>query len=208
LKHAAEDWTKAKELSDKRLPIYRKLIDLLRHGKGLDFSETVQTQVSAIEQDRRLLAPTDPVSDLVKATVDGLRTALIEAETNYNKMYDQEMSTLKVAESWKKITETQRTQILSSIGLTKVSKGSVGNEDEVLAPLNRLSLEAWKTRTAALPQQFAEARKKADKLLEPTTQHISLSSGTLRTEADIEAWVEEARDELLAKLKDGPIVIA
>ncbi|KFN38332.1 hypothetical protein KN63_04385 [Smithella sp. F21] len=101
----------------------------------------------------------------------------------------------------------QREQILSSVGLAKVSKGNVGNDDQVLESLNRLSLEAWKTKTAALPQQFADARKQADKLLEPKTQHVSLSSGTLRTKEDIDSWIDDTRDELLAKIKKGPVVI-
>jgi len=188
--------------------VYHKLTELLRQARGLDFSQAIQTQVDAIVEERRLLAATDPLGDLVKQTVDGLRTALTESETTYNTIYDQQMSALNAVESWEKITKEQREQILSSAGLAKVSKGNVGNEDQVLASLNRLSLEAWKTKTAALPQQFSDARKQADKLLEPKTQHISLSSGTLRTEEDVDAWIDDTRDELLSKIKKGPVVIA
>lgn len=208
LKKNAEDWAKAKELSDKRLPVYRKLIDLLRHARGLDFSETIQTQVNAIVEERRLLAATDPLVDLVTQTVDGLRATLTDTESTYNTIYDQQMNMLEETEGWKKITKDQRDQILSSVGLSKVSKGKVGNEDEVLASLNRLSLEAWKTKTAALPQQFADARKQADKLLEPKTQHISLSSGTLRTKEDIDTWIDKTKVDLQEKIQKGPIVIA
>ena len=208
LKKNAEEWVKAKEMSDKRLPVYRKLTELLRHAKGLDFAETIQTQVNAIVEERRLLAATDPLADLVKQTVDGLRTALTETEATYNKIYDQQMNMLDAVEGWKKITEEQREQILSSVGLAKISKGNVGNDERVLESLNRLSLEAWKTKTAALPQQFADARKQADKLLEPKTQHVSLSSGTLRTKEDIDSWIDDTREELLAKIKKGPVVIA
>lgn len=208
LKKNAEVWARAKELSDKRLPVYRKLTELLRYAKGLDFFQVIQTQVYAIVEERRLLVATDPLGDLVKQTVDGLRTELTDKEATYNNLYDQQMIALDAVESWKKITKEQREQILSSVGLAKVSKGNVGNEDQVLASLNRLSLEAWKTKTAALPQQFADARKQADKLLEPKTQHISLSSGTLRTKEDIDAWIDDTKDELLTKIKKGPVVVA
>ena len=90
------------------------------------------------------------------------------------------MAALKSADSWKKLDDTQRVDILTGVGLTKTTKGAVGNEDEVLASLNRLSLEAWATQTAALRPQFAEARKQADKLQEPKTQHLKVGSGTLR----------------------------
>ena len=208
LKKNAEDWDKAKTLAEKRQPVYRKLQDLLRHGKGLPFVAAVETQIDAIVQDRRLLDATDPLPALVKTTVDGLRTALTDAEAAYVATYTREMATLESADSWKRLDDTQRADILTRVGMTKTSKGAVGNEDEVLASLNKLSLEAWATRTAALPQQFADARKQADKLLEPKTQHVKLSSGTLRTQEDIDAWVNDTRQQLLGKLGSGPIVIS
>jgi hypothetical protein len=57
----------------------------------------------------------------------------------------------------------------------------------VLGLLDRISLEAWRTRTAALPQLFAEARIQADKLVEPT-HHVKLGSATLRTPEEVKAW--------------------
>lgn len=208
LKVYAEVWNKAKFLAEKRLPVYRKVQDLLRHAKGQSFAAAVQSQVEAIAQERRLLDVADPMPALAKEVVDGLRSALTEAEAAYVATYDQGMASLESAESWKKLEPGQRSGILSAGGLNKVSKGSVGNEDEVLASLNRLSLEGWATKTAALPQQLAEARKQADKLLEPKIQHIEVSSGTLRTPADVEAWLAETKQRLLAKLGDGPIVIS
>lgn len=208
LKKDGEDFDKAKSIAEKRLPVYRKLQELVRHGKGLAFVAMVESQMEAIVQDRRLLDPTDPLPALIKATVDGLRNALTDAESAYVTTYDLEMSALGNSESWKKLDQSQRTSILVGVGLTKVAKGAVGNEDEVLASLNRLSLEAWATKTAALPQQFSAARKQADKLLEPKTQHIKLSSDTLRTPADIDTWINATRQQLIEKLGDGPIVIS
>jgi hypothetical protein len=78
----------------------------------------------------------------------------------------------------------------------------------VLASLNQLSLEGWALKTAALPQQFSEARKQADKLLEPKTQHIKVSSGILHTPQDVEAWIAETKQQIFAKLGNGPIVIS
>jgi polyhydroxyalkanoate synthesis regulator phasin len=208
LKLNAEAWEKAKSLAEKRLPVYRKVQDLLRHAKGQPFIASLQSQLDAIAQERRLLDTADPMPAITKAVVDGLRTALTDAEAAYTATYDQGMQALEAAESWQKLSDPQRAGILSSVGLNKVSKEAVGNEDEVLASLNRLSLEAWATKTAALPQQFAEARKQADKLLEPKTQHLKVSSGTLRTQDDVETWLAETKKQILARLDDGPIVIS
>ena len=77
----------------------------------------------------------------------------------------------------------------------------------MLASLSKINLESWIMRTDALLKQFAEARREADKHVEPKIQHINLSSGPLKTEADIEAWLAETRGKLLAKIATGPIVI-
>ncbi len=48
----------------------------------------------------------------------------------------------------------------------------------------------------------------AAKLLEPKTQQVHLTSGTLKTEKDVKAWLADTEKELLAKLKSGPVVIS
>jgi hypothetical protein len=48
----------------------------------------------------------------------------------------------------------------------------------------------------------------AAKLLEPKTQHVHLSSGTLKTEKEVTAWLAITEKELVAKLKSGPVVIS
>ena len=72
----------------------------------------------------------------------------------------------------------------------------------------RLCLDAWRIRTAALPQLFAEARIQVDKLVEPKTHHVKLGSATLRTPEEVKDWVTKTEQELLEQLKQGPIVVS
>ena len=77
--------------------------------------------------------------------------------------------------------------------------------EEVAAAGRLLSrLDDWRTRTAALPQWFADARAEADRLVEPTTRHLKLESITLRTPEDVKTWT---RQRLLEAVEHGPIVI-
>jgi len=46
------------------------------------------------------------------------------------------------------------------------------------------------------------------KLLEPKTQHVHLTSGTLKTEQDVKDWLAEQEKVLLEKVKKNPIVIS
>ena len=203
-----EDWTRAGGLAEKRLPAYQRLQALARYADGLDAAREVQPQVEAIAANRNLLAATDPVPDLIKALADGLRAALTETEKHYAGVYDEESTRLESAESWQKIEQSDRDRILNALNTAKATKGATGTEQEVLASVERISLDAWRTRTAALPQLFAEARIRADKLVEPKTQHVKLDSATLRTTEDVKAWVTKTERELLDKLEQGPIVVS
>lgn len=203
-----EDWTKARDLAEKRMPAYERLRSLASHAEGLDAVKEVQPQIGAIAANRSLLDTTDPVPDLAKTLADALRTALAEAEKHYAEVFEEESARLESAESWQKIEQSDRDRILKGLNIARATKGSTGTEQEVLESLQRISLDAWRTRTAALPQLFAEARIQADKLVEPKTHHVKLGSVTLRTPDEVKAWVTKTEQELLEQLKQGPIVVS
>ena len=203
-----EDWTKAADLAEKRFPAYERLRSLASHAKELDVASVTQPQIEAISANRSLLADSDPVPDLTRMLVDALRTALVEAETGFSTTYDEELEQLESAESWREIEQVGRDRILEDLRIEKVSKGATGTEQEVLESLGQISLDDWRTRTAALPQLFADARIRADKLVEPKTHHFKLRSTTLRTPEDVKDWLGETERELLKQVEQGPVVVS
>ena len=203
-----EDWTRARNLAEKRLPAYQRLQALARYADGLDAAKEVQPQVEAIGANRSLLEATDPTLDLIKTLADALRTALTEAERYYAEVFDEQSTRLESAESWQKIEPSDRDRILNGLSIAKATQGVTGTVQEVLRSLERISLDAWRTRTAALPQLFAEARIQADKLVEPKTRHVKLGSSTLRTPEEVKAWVAKTEHELLEHLTQGPVVVS
>ena len=203
-----EDWTRAGNLAEKRRPSYERLLSLASYAKELDVVSETQPQIEAISANRSLLADPDPVPDLTKMLVDALRTALVEAETGFSKTYEEGLKQLESAESWQKIEQTDRDRILKESRIEKISKGTTGSEQEVLESLGQISLDDWQTRTAALPQRFADVRIRADKLVEPETSHVKLRSTTLRTPEDVKDWLGETERELLKQIEQGPIVVS
>ena len=202
-----EDWPRARDLAEKRQPAYRLLLVLARHANGLEVAREVQPQIEAVRANRSLLEATDPVPDLIKTLADALRTVLTEAEKHYARVFDEESARLDSAESWQQIEQPDRDRILRTLSVARATKGATGTAEEVLESLERISLESWRTRTAALPQLFAEARIQADKLVEPKTRHVKLASATLRTPEEVKAWVAKTERELLEHLTQGPIVV-
>ena len=200
-------WTKAGALAAKRLPAFQRLQALAGHAQGLAAAAGAQPQIDAIIDQRRLLDATDPAPRLAADLTDALRGELAQAQTRYDATYDAERQRLEQAASWRQIDPATRSDILGRRRLEPVSAGATGTEQEVLASLDRISLDGWRTRTAALPQLFAEARAEADRLVEPQIRHVQLGGATLRTKEEVRAWIEATERELLSQVEQGPVVI-
>ncbi len=202
-----EDWKARSELADKRMPEYGKLKSLLSQAEGLSLVEPVRTQLESVEKERLLLESSDPIQELLKEVSESLRSELATREKDYHKRYDTEMKSLEAYESWTKITQPQRDEILAKVQLLRREKGNVGTVEDLSMSLQAAPLNSWLTMAAALPEFFGEARKAADGFLEPEIQHVQVSSGVMRTEEEVKKWAREQEQKLLEKLKDGPVVV-
>ena len=60
---------------------------------------------------------------------------------------------------------------------------------------------------AAISSRFHSISDAAAKLCEPEAQFIHLPRRTLKTEAEIDSWLEEVKKTCKAALQEGPIVI-
>jgi len=208
LAQQAVDWGKLAELAAKRRPAWETLCTLLRQADAMPGADALRKQADAVKSERRLLDASDPVPDIRKAAVDQLRVAARAAFAEHESTYKDAMAALTASDDWKKINAEHRERILVDEGIDALAAMAVGTEADLVRTLEQTSLPAWKTKTDALPQQFTRAAMTAAKLLEPTTQRVHLSSGTLKTEQEVKAWVDATEKDLVAKLKDGPLVIS
>ncbi len=208
LAQQAKDWGKLAELADKRKPAWETICTLLKYADAIPPADELRAQADAVKSERRLLDASDPVPDIRKTAVNALRSAVTAAHVEYTKTYNEQMAALTASENWKKLRADQREQILADEDIDTLPALAVGSEADLIRALEQTSLPAWKTKADALPQQFARAAIAAAKLLEPKTQHVHLSSGTLKTDQEVKAWLTDTEKDLLAKLKKGPVVIS
>ena len=202
------EWSTAAKLAAERVPAYERARLLANHARELDETEAARSQLDAVREHRSLLDATDPIADLARSLADALRGALAEAERHQNDVFEAQSEELDEVETWRRIEPSVRAKILKERDVVAASKGPMGTEQEVLDSLGRMPLDAWRTRTAALPQLFAEARMAADKLVEPEVRHIKVSSGPLRTADEAKSWLAETERQLLDELKQGPIAVS
>jgi len=208
LAQRAKDWGKLAELAGKRKPAWETLCTLLKHAGAMPGADELRAQADAVKSERRLLDASDPVPDIRKAAVETLRADVTATHTEYEKTYNEQMAVLTASDNWKKLKAEQRKQMLADEGIDTLPALAVGSEADLIRTLEQTPLPAWKTKTDALPQQFGRAAVTAAKLLEPKTQRVHLTSGTLKTEQEVKAWLAGTENDLLAKLKTGPVVIS
>ena len=204
----AKQWTEAAGLAAKRKPAWDTLCALLKHAGNLPEAVELRTQADAVRDERRLLEKTDPFPAIHKAAAAVLRTAVKAAHGAFVCVHKDQLEALTSSGNWKKLTAAQQEQVLAAADIGEAPALSVGNDTDLLRTLEGTALPAWRTKTDALPQQFANAALAAAKLLEPKTQRIHVTSGTLKTSDDVRAWLAETETTLTKRLADGPVIIS
>ncbi len=209
LVQSIEHWEKLAEQIQQRWPSWMVLKRLVKHASALADAEVYRAQVDTIEQQRQLLEEPDPINPLITSLTQSLREALNTLNQNYQARHEQGMKRLEADGNWQQLEPEQRNQLLSEQKLTLADqpKVAVQSTDEVLNTLDQCSLAMFADRVAALPSRFDNVAVAAAELCEPEIQFVSVPRRTLKTEADIDAWAEEVKDQLKTALEKGPISV-
>jgi hypothetical protein len=86
-------------------------------------------------------------------------------------------------------------------------KVEVQSTSDVLTTLDNCALSMFADRVAAMPARFDNVASGAAELCEPQAQFIQVPRRTLKTDEEIDAWVDDVKQQLKAALQNGPIVI-
>lgn len=208
LKKLAKQWKELGDLAEKRIPIWKTLDRMLRHAANLSGVEELRSSADGVRTNRLLLDTSDHVSGLVKKCAELLRASVTTAHATLKKTHDEQMSLLTKSDVWTRLTAEQQSIVLSSNGITDVAAIKVGTDDELLRTLDLTPLSSWADKSAAIPGRFSAALAQAGRLLEPKLQQVRLTSGTLKTPEDVKHWLSEKENELLEKLKAGPVIVS
>jgi hypothetical protein len=203
----SKSWTRTADDIAKRLPVWSKLGDLLRHAKALGPYATLKGEVDAIAAQRSLLADPDPVRPLLDKTVDLLRQALNSKLDAFQKTFDQQQAQLHADADWQKLSDAQRADLSTKHHLTAPAALQLGTPEQLQDALDDCDLEHWVSKTQALPSRFEAARHAAVQLLKPNVVHVTLPKRTLNDQAELKTWLAEVEALLDAKLKQGPVAL-
>lgn len=202
---AFKSWTQSADAIVKRLPVWRQLIELLRHARNLGPYAELKNEIDAIEAQRSLLAEPDPVRPLLDKTADLLRQALKAKTDVFQQTFAQQLARLQADIDWSKLTDTQRTSLIHAHNLITPAAVATGTPEQLQDALDDCDLEHWVARTQALSNRFDSARHAAVQLLKPNVVHVTLPRRTLNDEPELKAWLAEVETLLAAKLMQGPV---
>ena len=198
-------WTKTADDIAKRLPVWRKLNELLRHAKALGPYAALKAEVDAVEAQRSLLADPDPVRPLLDKTVELLRQALKAKLDGFQQAFEKQRDQLQADSEWKKLSDDQRADLSDKHHLSAPPAPQLATPEQLQDALDDCDLDHWVSKTQALPSRFEAARQAAVQLLKPNVVYVALPKRTLNDEGELKAWLADIEALIREKLKSGPV---
>jgi hypothetical protein len=207
LESRIKSWTAARDLAAKRKASWDVVEHLARHARDLPEIRPQLEQIEAIRTQRLLLEPADSLSPIRAAIADLLRAAVNSAHATHAAAHDQAINTLAGNAIWKKLDPNQQADILISVGLTDSVKPDVSSDEALSRHLDGRPLRVALAERDAILGRVQQAIERAAKSQEPKVQTVSLERNTLRSDLEIDAWLERQRARLLEALKQGPVLV-
>lgn len=200
-------WKKSADAITKRWPAWERLLDFHNFATGLPEADACAKSIAAITTGRNLLAEPDPVPELTKQLTTALRIALGQLQDDLAAAFKAGDAKLAASQVWGGRTDEQRATIATACQLTPPPKAAIGTDDEILAALRARTLTDRRNLLDAVPQRFARALEEAAKLATPEAVRIALPGAIIKTPAELDQWLSGVRQQVEAKLKDGPVIL-
>ena len=202
------DWTEAAETARQRLPEWQRLETLLRHARDLSVSADLKPQVDTIRSDRSLLSEPNPLPPLLGQVTTAVRKAVSDAHGRLVSERDHEVADLEAWDNWSQLKESDRARILESNRLGPVPGLDIGSDHALIECLAETALEGWNDRILALKARVEQAREEAALLLAPKAVRVRPPAATLNSREEVEAYVQQLKDKLLAQVDERPVIIS
>ncbi|WP_290525967.1 BREX system P-loop protein BrxC [Alcanivorax sp.] len=205
IKQAIKDWSDTAKRIEARRGDWTLLTSLLSASRGLAFHASIQAEADAITQQRSLLDDPNPATALIQQLVSKLRDAIQFHVQAYLDRHASCLAQLQADSHWQKLSDEQQRAILEKRKLLTLEQPALNDAAAIIDSLSDVSLEQWTDRTESLASKFDSARLEAAELLQPKLQRINLPRKTFESEAEVDAWLAEVKQQILSKLNDGPV---
>ncbi|WP_440658528.1 BREX system P-loop protein BrxC [Ensifer adhaerens] len=201
LRDKLKAWKAATAMISQRLPAFRTAERLVQLG-----AEDQKKELDTIKANRQLLSDPDPIPPVISAAADVLRGRINAAYDSWKKAWEAGEARLASNETWNKLSPEQKHSIREAEKILPLTKPEVDTPASISDSLSQRNFVGWENATKALPTRIEEALASAAILLEPKAQTISLPGSLLKSEQDLEAWIQSVREALKNALATGPVI--
>ncbi len=207
LLEAFNAWRSAREKITARMPEWQQLQRLQRAAAGMPMAVPSIQQIEALLANRGLLVEPNPLPPLAAALADAIRAALNDAMERLQAVRERELAALDTADEWRRLDEEQHQSLVARHGLGPLAAPRLGTTEELLAAAEATPPGHYEREAQAFPSRAAAAREEAARLLAPQAVMVRLPRRTLAGAAEIDGYLAELRDQLMAAAEGGSPVI-
>ena len=201
------DWSRAGKSARERLPEWDRLQRFLHYARNLPVETELRPQLEAVRTQRTLLTDPNPIPPLLSKVTAALRKAASEAHGRLREERDREVTQLEKSDAWLKLKPADAARILESNGLGPIPNVALGTDQELMDCLEDTSLQDWDDRLLALKPRVDRAREGAARLLAPKAVTVRPTPATLNSREDVEAYIQQLREQLLTEVDEHPVII-
>jgi hypothetical protein len=169
--------------------------------------EDLSGECDAIRDGRLLFQKPDVVQPLLERLTAVINDALGSVQSGYLEDYELRMAQLQSNEHFKDLKPEEKRLILLHNQLLHEIEIKKYDARGLLNHLRKISLDAWKTKTSALSGQFQTALEEAVKLSAPKAEFYTLPKRNIKSDADIQKYVDDIKAELTELLKKAGSII-
>jgi hypothetical protein len=203
-----ESWSELQGRKELRLQRWELLKRLLDHARDLEVEKAVRPQFEAIREQRLLLGEQDPVKPLLDQLTAALRQALKAARKQVVEARERELKAIQATEEWQQLPDREWRELFQAHHLGPVDKLDLSTDDHLLKELSHKPLNAWATELEAIPTRIRRAREEAAHRIAPQAVRVRPPSTTLETEADVDVYLSELRQQIMEHIDEGkPVII-
>lgn len=200
-------WKKSADAIAKRLPAWDRLLEFNRFATELPGAESWNASIDAIVKNRSLINEPDPVPPLIHNVAHALREEVTKVQRELAAAFEFGERRLAQSDVWQRLSSDQRKDLAARCQLSPPPTMSLATDQELLDALRYSSLSERRNLLDAIPQRFSRALEEATRLLVPKAVRVTLPSATIKNETELDAWLDEAREHIVEKLKDGPVIL-
>jgi len=196
----------AKQIAS-RLPDFELTENLLHQAQAAGLAAEQISNLEAIREHRSLLDDPDPSTPIRQALGTALRAALHDAHAHHEKTLADEVAKLNAHAIWSALPMEKKASFLNAAGAISRPAPSTATDADLLSALQCCNPGGWRTQTDAIATRCHQALSAAIKEAEPKARRVSLPSATIKTEAELDAWLAQAKSTIQSAIKDGPAII-